>query len=539
MITRSLVALTLGVTGTVALASSHREAPSISRDPAVDLTDVYTFRSTQTGHQVFVMNVSPAYQSYAGPNWYGFDDEAIYEMHIDNNGDAVEDVTYQFKFTTRDYRDPKTGLIVSYFPNVTFENGAYSGLLAPGALNQTYAVKKIAGPRRASAGSDVVTGALVAPPRIGPHTTDGPAKVDPNAPESLGDMYAAYKALANNAIKTVGTSKFFAGPRNDPFYVDLGAVFDRVSPRIAGVTGNPRDALKGGNVLSIVFEVPDSEVFGDTDFIGVWATTSRPQAKVLNVDGKASKVGGGYVQVSRLGNPLVNEVVIKMQDKDKFNFTEPKDDVKNYAGYVIQPQLAFVLNVLYNNGGDGRIPGVTKGLTADGLITKVKEGSDKVDANARGDLVDAFVTGIKGVSRHPNAGGVADDGAIKAFTGSGDMIRVNRNLNLGAPVEGWPLNGRKLGDDVVATALQFLANCKVLTQYGDFDISSLWPGFHDVAKPTSGIVPANCLLDDFVTRGDATPGSGSNNGIIAEFPYIDLPHSSYYSRTDFPTYTYP
>ena len=571
---QKLVVLGLMQCSFVAQASSHREAPSIARDPAADLTDVYVFKSKeQADHFTFVMNVSPAYNPHAGPNWYGFDDEVLYELHVDNTGDAVEDVTYQFRFKTNDYRALEgKGLIVSYFPQIVFDEakGRYAGLetvLGAGgapALAQTYSVTKVTGGRRSSTSSTVVENALVAPPRIGPHTTDIGLTFNGLTAKTLAETYAGYKSLADKAIKTSGTSKFFAGPRNDPFYVDLGAVFDRVSPRVyvgspgsgTAVTGTPRDALKGSNVLSVVFEVPNSEVFGASgnNNIGVWASTSRPQAKILRTDGKVELTGGGYVQVSRLGNPLVNEVVIKMGDKDKFNNTQPSKDVDNFASYVTDPQLAVVLNLLYGTGLAAA--SINDGVTVPASVFG-RAFIDDIGTTGRQDLVDVFVTGITGVSKHPSG----------SATG-GDMVRVNKALNAGALgitadgdgnaipadtyIEGWPLNGRTLEDDVVNTALTFLAECKFLSGLNvvratkldlKYDLAGIWAN-HDVPLPSgtisaSNLAPANCLLNDFVTQPDATPGSASTNGITANFPYIDLPHSAYYDRSAVLSLAYP
>jgi hypothetical protein len=571
---QSLIIGTLLQIPLTAQASSHREAPAIAKDPAADLTDVYVFKSKeQADHYTFVMNVSPAYNSYAGPNWYGFDDEVLYELHIDNTGDAVEDVTYQFRFKTNDYRSQEgKGLIVSYFPHIVYDEtaGRYAGLEsvlgASGvpALLQTYSVTKVTGGRRSTSTSEIVTGALVAPPRIGPHTTDVGLEFNGLTAKTLAETYTGYKTLADKAIKTSGTSKFFAGPRNDPFYVDLGAVFDRVSPRVyvgtpgsgTAVTGVPRDALKGVNVLSIVFEVPNTEVFGDSgnNHIGVWASTSRPQAKILRTDGKVELTGGGYVQVSRLGNPLVNEVVIKIGDKDKFNYTQPSSDVDNFASYVTDPQLALVLNLLYGTGLASA--GITDGVTVPSSVFG-RAFIDDIGLTGRQDLVDVFVTGISGVSKHPSASAKG-----------GDMIRVNKALTAGAlgitadgdgnaipagtSIEGWPLNGRPLEDDVVNTALTFLAECKFLSGLNvvratkldlKYDLSGIWSN-HDVGLPTgtisaTNLAPANCLLNDFVTQPDKTPGSASENGVVSTFPYVDLPHSSYYDRSEVASLSYP
>ncbi len=500
MLQKLFVAAT-ALTAGVALASSHREAPAISQDPAVDISDLYVFPTPAkpTTHTSFILNVSPAYQAYAGPNWYRFADDAIYEVHIDVNGDGVEDTTYQFEFKTADYKGlGENALIVANFPAITYANGSFSG-----ALSQLYKVTKIVGNRRTGTRTEIAKGLPVAPPRIGPYTTDGGAA-------NKGDhalMYAAYNSLAANAIQPVGTSHFFAGPRNDPFFVDLGAVFDRVSPRIpevvpgdGPVTGNPRDSLKGANVLTIAFDIPDADFGGESGKFGVWATASRPQAGIWRLGGKDSIFGGGYVQVSRLGNPLVNEVVIKINDKDKFNNTEPKDDAKNYAGYVVKPQLAYVLNFLYAGAAGATVPN---------FITAIKE-------DGRADLVAAFVDGLPNINKIP--------GSIE---NAGDMIRVNKAFG----IQEWPLSGRQLKDDVVKAALTFLAQCTKLMANTGTPVNP----YGEVEPPTVGLSPANCLLDDFVTAGDATPG-GTTNGLIAAFPYIDAPHSSYFHNVDYPTY---
>lgn len=506
----------------VAQASSHREAPAIAMDPAADITDVYTFKSpTNPANWVFVMNVSPAALGGAAPNWYRFDDDVLYEMHVDRTGDGIEDVTFQFRFTTNDYRAAK-GLIISYFPNVSFDaaSNKYTGLLGDGSLNQTYAVSRINSGRRSAAPAEVGAGLLVAPPRIGPYTTDGGK--DNKSTAKIPQAYQAYAALAKNAVKDVGSAKFFAGPRNDPFFVDLGGVFDRVAVRIPSVTGTPVDSLVGANVMSIVMELPLTDFLeaGETHF-GYWATTSRPQASIRRPAGKDEKVGGGWVQVSRLGNPLVNEVVIKVEDKDKFNNTEPKDDVANFASYVLKPQLAFVLNTLYGPAND---------------LSTVGDFITKIDEEDRWDLVTAFVTGLPGINRHPSLPtdtNYADKG--------GDMIRVNT----GFAVQEWPLSGRNLKDNTVKSALSFLAQCKKLSGLNTLTITSPndypdnpfgkvdHPAAADVSNVPS-LIPANCLLDDFVTADTKTTGAPADGADTSvgfrpgvDFPYLDVPYGAY------------
>ena len=491
--------------GLSAFGSSHREAPGVANDPAADITDVYTFKAEGTRastHQAFVMNVSPAYVPSAGPNWYRFDDETMYEVNIDNTGDGVEDVTYQFRFKTYNDKTADANVnVIGFLPGVTWDDTAKkftTGSFGELPLRQTYTVTKVLGGRRKGTTSTLSTSVgstfPVAPPRIGPGTTDGSDKATTTAAKAA--RYAAYKSLVANAIMTTtGDYKFFAGPRNDPFAVDLGGIFNGVSLRIAGLNGGGTavDSLATSNVLSIIFEVPTGEIIPDSTkpYFGVWATTSRPQASVRKISGKDGLSGGGYVQIARLGNPLVNEVVIGYKDKDKFNATQPKDDAANFASYVVKPQLAYLMNVLYGSSG-----GNTKNVISD------------VGLDNRTDLVDVFVKGIDGVNRYPSA------------SGTGDMIRVNRDLKIGgAAIEGWPLNGRKITDNVVKTSLTFVAECKVLTEYGNYDVSGIWSN-HTKATTTN-----NCALDSGASETATVGGTGVYDG--AKFPYLDLPHSAW------------
>lgn len=490
--------------GQTTFASSHREAPGIANDPAADLTDVYTFKAEgtrATTHQAFVMNVSPAYVPSAGPNWYRFDEGVLYEFHIDNSGDGVEDVTYQFKF--KSYNDKTAAAntnVIAFLPGVKWDDTAKkytTTSFGDSPIRQTYTVTKVVGGRRKGTSTQLTATGVsefsVVPPRIGPGTTDGSNFADTTAGKAA--RYAGYKALADNAIfTTTGDYKVFAGPRNDPFNVDLGGVFNGVSLRIAGLNGGGTaiDSLASSNVLSIVLEVPTTEIIpvATKPYFGVWATTSRPQASVRKTSGKDGVDGGAYVQVARLGNPLVNEVVIGYKDKDKFNATQPVDDAANYAAYVVKPQLAYLMNFLYGSAG----------ANTAGVITNVAE-------TGRTDLVEVFVTGIKGVSRYPDA------------TGSGDMIRVNRDLVIGSAIEGWPLNGRKITDNVVKTALTFVAECKVLTEFGNYDVSTLFTT-HINASTTN-----NCALTSGTTETATTGGTGVYDN--SKFPYLDLPFSAW------------
>lgn len=494
------------------VASSHREAPGLANDPAADITDVYTFKGERgTTHQAFVINVSPAYVPAAGPNWYRFDDDVLYELHIDNSGDAVEDVTYQFKFTTHNDKSEATNAnVIGFLPSVAWDSTKkqythFGDALGAVPLRQTYTVTKVTGGRRRGSATQIkptdMTDFPVAPPRVGPGVTDGTTKTT-----SAGDLtsrYNAYKSLADNAVvATAGGYKVFAGPRNDPFNVDLGGIFSAINvrPGVLGLPSGAKDSLASSNVMSIILEVPVTEIVPDSakPYFGVWATTSRPQGTVRGLKGKDPTSGGGYVQISRLGNPLVNEVVIGYKDKDKFNATEPKDDVNNFASYVTDPQLAVLLNALYGSAG-----------------STVKGGITDITKTGRTDLVTVFVTGIEGISKYPSA------------TGTGDMLRVNR----GYAAEAWPLNGRTLTNNVVKTALTFLAECKTLegtnetTLDGQVDLEAAGFKNHTVSNRAAQ-VPINCLLDSFA--GNETPTTGGTGVYdIAKFPYLDLPWSAW------------
>jgi hypothetical protein len=503
--------IALGVS-TPLLASSHREAPGLANDPAADITDLYTFKGEQgSTHQAFIMNVSPAYVPAAGPNWYRFDDDVLYELHIDNNGDAVEDVTYQFKFKTHNDKAATTNSnVIAYLPGVAWDSTKkqyihFGDALGSLPLRQTYTVTKVTGGRRKGSAKQItpsdMTAFPVAPARVGPGVTDGTAKTTSGS--DLTARYNAYKALADNAIVTTsGGYKVFAGPRNDPFNVDLGGIFSAINvrPGVLGLPAGAKDSLASSNVMSIILEVPVTEIVPDNakPFFGVWATTSRPQGTVRGLKGKDPTSGGGYVQVSRLGNPLVNEVVIGYKDKDKFNATEPKDDASNFATYVTDPQLAVLLNALYGSAGSTVAGGITD-----------------IGKTGRTDLVTVFVTGIDGISKYPGA------------TGTGDMLRVNR----GYAAEAWPLNGRTLKNNVVKTALTFLAECKTLEGTnetaldGQVDLAAAGFTNHTVSNRAAQ-VPINCLLDSFA--GAETPTSGGT-GIYdsTKFPYLDLPWSAW------------
>src|SRR5262245_56994692 len=279
-------------------ASSHREAPLISSDPLADNTDVYAFVSPNNPDRVtLIADFIPFEAPYGGPNFFKFDDNVLYEIMIDNDGDAVEDVTFQFKFRT-DVRNPNTFL---------YNTGTITSLDSPAFnVRQFYTVTRIDGPRRRGNGHQAVLGTdLPTPPaNVGFRST-------PN-----------YEALAAMAVRQLpNNTQVFAGQRDDPFFVDLN-VFDLLA--VPPADTNNFDGLAGFNVHTIAIEVPIASLTANGSrpsmmsdpnaVIGVWSTASRPSVTTRG-DGQ-ERYSNTYVQVSRLGQPLVNEVVIPRGVKD-------------------------------------------------------------------------------------------------------------------------------------------------------------------------------------------------------------------------------
>lgn len=419
-----------------AQASSHREAPFITKHPKVDATDFYMFRSYEAGREGFVTliaNYVPLQDPQAGPNYFEMDPEALYEIHIDNNGDAKEDITFQFRFqnTNKDTKLTVGGKQVAI--PLVINGGAIDGPNAAGLnVRETYTVNVVRGDRRGGSRSAVTnTG--------GGTTFDKP--IDNIGNKSIPD-YASYAAkhLYTVNIPGCGTpARMFVGQRKDPFVVNLGETFDLVNIKApatefsAGAERAAKDDLAGKNVTSIELEVAASCLTAGADpVIGGWTTASMRQGRLLNpTPGNGagpSKEGGAWTQVSRLGMPLVNEVVIGLKDKDRFNHSKPAADAQ-FADYVTNPTLPALIEVLYGSAGA------------------------KAPTNfPRNDLVAAFLTGVKGLNQ-------------PAKVTASEMLRLNTSVpavaqgaqkRLGVidgDNAGFP-NGRRPGDDVVDIALR-------------------------------------------------------------------------------------
>ena len=339
-----LVPLALAVLATGrAEASSHREAPAISNDPAADNTDVYAWVTPGTHDKLYVIaNWIPLEEPSGGPNFQKFADDALYEVHL-TRGDSLDDVvTYQFRFHTAPVKrvDPAD---LSLGPG----GGKEFFIQLTGALNQSYDVTRIAygGKGRRNDVQVIAKDVPVAPPRIGPRTqaVAHALGLPPYTSAVYDDAFAAtfIRPLGNHGA----SGRVFAGPRDDGFYVDLGGIFDLANLRPKGVA---QDGVAGFNVHSIALEIPTKELTvngqapgrtpSDDTTIGVWSSTSRRKVSILRRDG-SSRAEGPWVQVSRLGLPLINEAVIGYQDKDYYNRTRPKDDVANFGAYFLNPVI--------------------------------------------------------------------------------------------------------------------------------------------------------------------------------------------------------
>ena len=433
-----------------ALASSHREAPFITTRPKVDGSDFYMFNSYEAGRGGFVTliaNYQPLQEPQGGPNYFTMDPKALYEIHIDNNGDGVEDLTFQFRFSTT-----TQGLSVmagnKSIPVPLSNIGPFSAASNSAQnVSETYTLTLVQGHRRAGMATPITDAAS------GSKTFTKP--FDNIGAKSIPD-YADY---ANSFIHTInipgcGTpGRVFVGQRQDGFVVNLGETFDLVNIKYPAEELDPGaharnlapNSLAGKNVTSLALEIPVAcLVATGSPIIGGWTTASVRQAAVINPMPQSSQSvtsvgavmqptgpsieGGAWTQVSRLGSPLVNEVVIGLPDKDRFNASEPKNDAQ-FADYVTNPSLPVLLQTLFGSAGV-KAPNVYP----------------------RNDLVAAFLTGVSGLNQPPN---------VKAA----EMLRLNTSTAvtplasqsdlgvLGGDTSGFP-NGRRPIDDVVDIELR-------------------------------------------------------------------------------------
>jgi hypothetical protein len=436
----------IGIAVPLSIGSSHREAPLTSIDPTADDTDVYAFTAKDApGRLTVVANWIPFEDPAGGPNFYRFDDRARYYINVDNTGDGKADVKYRFKFRTKvrneesflyavpqvtSIDDPDLNVIQTY----SVERLRYTGGVARDSKARSSNRNNRGKHRRAHRRAH----------RRKLRSVDTIARNVPVAPNYVGPKtFPNYDAVANQAITALPHGgKVFAGPREDPFFVDLGATFDSINFRKQGTTGDQgggKDDLAGYGVHSIVLQVPEAKVTSNGEHVGspddsnavvgVWASTERPRFQVLdNRKGwDNGDRGDDYVQVSRLGNPLVNEVIIPLGKKDMFNRTSPDRDAELYGRYVTNPELARVMNALF--------PGVVNAPETD-----------------RTDIVLAVLQGLPGLNQQ--SGKPVD--TLKLNLGTPPAANPNPLGVIAGDNAGYP-NGRRLADDVVDIDLRVVA----------------------------------------------------------------------------------
>jgi len=458
-------ALSIGMILSPALASSHAEAPLISMDRFADNTDTYAFRSVEPGREGFVTliaNYIPFQEPSGGPQYYRFDDTVLYEIKIDNTGDGKEDIAYQFRFKT----ETVNGETVLGMAAVN-EDAVISSLADPDYnMPQRYSVKRVdiaSGRAERQVASDLI----VPPANIGPRVT-------PDYEANLG-LPAVYD-LPNGG-------RVFAGQRDEYFFIDVGGVFDGLNLRSIGANGGI-DTTQGFNVSSIAIEVPIEELTSSGQVpadstsadavIGVWATASRQTTRVIEGNG-SRRSQGAWKQISRLGNPLVNEVVIPLKLKDAFNALSPEDDAVA-APFVVDPELARLMNIVF--------------------------GID-VPPAPRNDLVAIFATGIPENSiTGPGYTTFLSDGRPHEYLRLNvalpitPIADINRLGLLGGDIAGFP-NGRRPHDDVTDIALRAVAGGTPFT-------------------PATNKAPNN-VLGDGVSANPEGP-------LLNRFPYLRTPN---------------
>ena len=477
--------LALGAAFAPAQASSHREAPFLTNAPKVDGTDFYMFRSYAPGRELYVTmiaNFIPFQDPQGGPNFYQFDQNALYEIHIDNNGDAKEDMTLQFRFKNTSKRTALN--IGGKSVLIPLINSSTISGVNPASLNvrETYTIDMVKGDRRSGARTRLAAASGGA--------TEFDKPVDNIGDKTFGGA-GGYETYANLhtydiAMGSCGTGRVFVGQRKEPFYIAVGKIFDlfNLNPLGAEVGANKND-LEGKNISSIAVEMPIACLTRGTEtVIGGYATASLRQGRLLNPFAgsginKATKEGGGWSQVSRVGMPLVNEVIIGMDDKDRFNASKPKNDAQ-FIDYVTNPVLPAVVETLFP--------------------------SAKAPTNfPRTDLVTVFLKGLPGVNQPANV--VASE-MLRLNTSIAPTPAASQNALgvAGGDNAGFP-NGRRPGDDVVDVSLRVAmgALC-VLT--GDSD--KLKVGCKPADAPAGGLA-----LTDGVRKSaaDFKPG----------FPYLNTP----------------
>lgn len=426
---RNAVAVVLGaalLAVPTAFASSHREAPGILRSPQVDGTDFYMFRSYENGRAGFVTliaNYNPLQDPYGGPNYFPLDPDAFYDIHIDNDGDAVEDLTFRFRF-----RNPSPGLALPAggrnTPVSLLNLGPFGAGFGAALVNQhrSFTLRVVEGPVDDPTRTRFVTNATGGATRFGVPFDNIGTKSIPNY-EAYADAF-----VHNVNFPGCGQGRAFVGQRKEPFAVNLGEVFDLVNLNPVGARDAKPNQIDDANITSLILEVPIACLTGGNTngIVGGWTTAWLPRVRTLLDNPTYEQPDlqtGDYAQVSRLGHPLINEVIIGLKDKNKFNASRPKNDPQ-FLSYVTNPWLPEALEILFGVQAPNNFP--------------------------RQDLVAVFLTGVPGLNQ---------DGSV------GEVLRLNTAINpvpaaqqnnlgvFGGDNAGFP-NGRRPGDDVVDIELR-------------------------------------------------------------------------------------
>lgn len=554
----AIVAAVLGSTGFSVMASSHREAPFTTEIPKVDSTDWYMFRSyeasrlptspTDQGFVTLVANYLPFQTPDGGPNFFFLDPEALYEMHVDNNGDAREDITFQFRFTNalNDIQVPTTAAAMNGGTPVSIpliNSGAFGPNIttaAPLNIIETYTVRAVRGDRRSGFGTsslltrtgnaNAATNTIFNKPadNFGSKSISKGANTNElnaskgNSASGNGD----YTRYANNHIFNVtipgcpagkDQGKVFVGQRQEPFYINIGGIFDLINLNPLAARNSGPNSLADKNITSLAIEVPTECLTQGGDgsrIIGGWQTASLRQGRLLNPNPgsditSASREGGAYSQVSRLSSPLVNELVIGVKDKNKFNTSKPRNDAQ-FGPYVTNPTVPVLIQLLFN------VP---------------------APIPPRLDLVQVFLTGVPNVNQPPGFAPNAPVTATMPVAVPAEMMRLNTGiaptiaamqsdlgatgcfvngvLTLTAPAcdpAGYP-NGRRPIDDAVDITLRAAEGV-------------LLPNHNAAAD----------VVNDGALRGAAGSGVPGRGGAATDFkvvfPYLNDPNPGSPNRLD-------
>lgn len=481
------------------MASSHREAPFITTSPKVDATDFYMFMSYEAGRAGYVTLIAdyqPLQDAYGGPNYFSLDPDALYEIHVDNDGDAEEEISFQFRFKN-ELKD--IGLPIGpggeKISIPLKQAGAVSGVRDANLnLTETYTVDMVRNDRRKGTRTSLTKASG------GSATFDKP--VDNIGTKTIAN-YASYAGQHIHTVNIPGCTqpgKVFVGQRQDPFAVNLGTIFDLVNAPVAVITdpaniGAVPNPLASKNVTTLAVEIHKScLVAGNEAVIGGWTTASLRQGRLISGNPKrghqtSAVNGGAWTQVSRLGMPLVNEVVIGLKDKDKFNASHPRGDGQ-FLKYVQYPTLAPLVNAVLN--GD---QSVSPNSIAPNFV--------------RSDLVATFLTGISGVNQPAN---VTASEMLRLNTGTAPTAAGSQNRLgvVGGDGAGFP-NGRRPKDDVVDIALAAMMGGLCMVN-GDGNALSLGTD----CKPANVPLGATALkLHDAVDQGTVP--------LLTAFPYLNTP----------------